>query len=800
MAFDDDVPVQPLPVSPAMAAQLEALGLWEMQGWLCGPMSLRSLKSVGALFEEDFGQLCNWARIAGFSLGSVAALRILREEVLGLKMVVAVQAAATVNATLPTLPSVVVARSNDAIDFLHAAAQALGQLRNLPEESAICVLPEALFHDLESAKHRHHSAHAVSPESAMSEFAQALTIIDSIFIAAKHDVYGCLIGDVKAARLATQDALVYCCRDGVDPKGLQDKNTEVRFLRESFQSAFGRDISSEDLCARLMNTNWQLFKRDTDKEASSKKKRRKTKTQSPRSGGVDGGMQQDQRQDSTRLVEAAPGISIGEKVYVESAASEQRHVIAMKYTVKNSFIDDRASEVSAVSYAATWCTRLSRATCPTGVVQEGLDRHEATSALPPRKQIDELLEKEMTQDGESPDFGGESGKRVLSALMEELPDMRAVSIWKKWIDVLRVRDHSDTQRLGFGLNNAREFIEKLGNIAIRFSPEDESAVLLCIRALGALAAATDAAESAFLVLVQLLGVAHSVDVQTAALSELFEGLKPALLLEFWEIEEANMDAEQWQARRLLESLGQTAWSASLESLDTIRVRLLAWARAGANERYGQRRMLQMRLKLIAILFGASVFVMLLQNDNSGFWQFDFCHSDENFVYAALRVFTELKVLNLLGGAESKQVVAAVIDPCFKPEGRLCHSACAGVLGELCAGVVGELQKGKVANLDADADEVDRIIRQIVMSANYWWSTNMLRSHLRDFMFESLWALKQIFQGVDLSTTQWADQCLLLVQEILNDQHYNYCRREWPDCDEDKLMILASQLQRPIDAP
>merc|ERR1712166_337988 len=199
----------------------------------------------------------------------------------------------------------------------------------------------------------------------------------------------------------------------------------------------------------------------------------------------------------------------------------------------------------------------------------------------------------------------------------------------------------------------------------------------------------------------------------------------------------------------------------------------------------------MRLKLIAILFGASTFVMLLQKDNAGL-QFDFCQCDENFVYAALRVFTELKILRLLGGAEAKQVVAAVIDPSFKPEERLCHAACAGFLGELCAGTLGELSEGKVANLVTTASEVDRIITQIVESASYWWSTKMLRGHLRDFMFESLWALKLIFGDVDMSATRWADQCLLLVQGILNDHHYDYCRREWPGCDEDKLMILASE--------
>merc|ERR1711998_663803 len=120
-------------------------------------------------------------------------------------------------------------------------------------------------------------------------------------------------------------------------------------------------------------------------------------------------------------------------------------------------------------------------------------------------------------------------------------------------------------------------------------------------------------------------------------------------------------------------------------------------------------MLQTRLKLIAILSGASAFIALLQNDSSGVWQFDFRHADENFVYAALRVFTDLKVLSLLGDAESKQVVAAVIDPCFTPEERRCHSACAGILGVLCAGVVGELQTGKVAEHHTNADEVDRII-------------------------------------------------------------------------------------------
>jgi len=288
---------------------------------------------------------------------------------------------------------------------------------------------------------------------------------------------------------------------------------------------------------------------------------------------------------------------------------------------------------------------------------------------------------------------------------------------------------------------------------------------------------------------------HSVNVQMAALSELFEGLTPALLLEFWQIEEGSMDSEQWQARRLLESLGQNA--RDMESLDKSRDRLLAWAREGADKRYGQRRMLQMRLKLIAIAYGASAFTLLLQNDNAGFWRFDFRLSDESFAYAVLRVFAELKVLSLLSGAVSKQVVAAVIDPCFKPQEKFCHSACAGVMGELCAGVVGQLQKGN--DRHANADEVNRIITQIVTSASYWLSTNIARGHLTDFLYECLWALKQIFQGVDLTTTQWADECLSLVQGILNDQHYNYCRREWPDGDEDKLLILALQLQRSTDA-
>ena len=71
------------------------------------------------------------------------------------------------------------------------------------------------------------SGNRSSPQTTVSEFAQALTIIDFIFRAAKDGVYGCLIGGVKAARLATQDALIYCCRDGVDPKELQDKSARL---------------------------------------------------------------------------------------------------------------------------------------------------------------------------------------------------------------------------------------------------------------------------------------------------------------------------------------------------------------------------------------------------------------------------------------------------------------------------------------------------------------------------------------------------------------------------------------------
>ena len=63
--LDDAVPTQPPPMSCALRAQLEALGLWEMQGWLCGPLGLRSMAAFAKLWNPEFDMLC------GFSIDSL---------------------------------------------------------------------------------------------------------------------------------------------------------------------------------------------------------------------------------------------------------------------------------------------------------------------------------------------------------------------------------------------------------------------------------------------------------------------------------------------------------------------------------------------------------------------------------------------------------------------------------------------------------------------------------------------------------------------------------------------------------
>merc|ERR1740117_1910191 len=79
-SMDDAVPQLPPLVSPAMAAKLAKLGMWDMQGWLCGPMGLRSLSALAALQEDEFLYICYVALAASFTPGHIATLCMLRSE------------------------------------------------------------------------------------------------------------------------------------------------------------------------------------------------------------------------------------------------------------------------------------------------------------------------------------------------------------------------------------------------------------------------------------------------------------------------------------------------------------------------------------------------------------------------------------------------------------------------------------------------------------------------------------------------------------------------------------------------
>jgi hypothetical protein len=90
--------------------------------------------------------------------------------------------------------------------------------------------------------------------------------------------------DTKHGRLQRimQDILVLCCCRDIDP-------SDVDALRRSLAAAFGRDIQSEGLMSKLLNSRWQLFERNmpagSEDNCCRKKKRRPSKRHKNVGGG-----------------------------------------------------------------------------------------------------------------------------------------------------------------------------------------------------------------------------------------------------------------------------------------------------------------------------------------------------------------------------------------------------------------------------------------------------------------------------------------------------------------------------------
>ena len=297
---EDAVPQQPPPVSRAMAAKLTKLGMWDMYGWLCGPMSLRSLGAVARLLDHEFFHICCTALAANFTFGHVATLRALRSEAAAyvasealplykpllaqvdvLNPWESVEAAvAAVNmdcvpAPPRPLPAEAATKSEEARRALEVAEEAFECWRrgcsSVPTDSAVeplvHVLQEAILDPLTSSRAHHRATRGSLTEQAACELAGALDCLDG----ALHDwevataqepildaLLQCCYDAMHIAKKATQDALLHCFCEDMNAEVHANTKLAKKIVQEKCSEAFGRRVSDHVL-SRLQNARHQLF-------------------------------------------------------------------------------------------------------------------------------------------------------------------------------------------------------------------------------------------------------------------------------------------------------------------------------------------------------------------------------------------------------------------------------------------------------------------------------------------------------------------------------------------------------------
>ena len=168
------------------------------------------------LTDAEFFEVCQLVRQAGAGPGHTCTLRLIREE--NFKVDEKVEKLQT---------------------FVAKAVQMVSEATKGGQADAFLAEAQALLMHISSL-----------PESVPNII--AARALDLVNTATKTDTTH------RNLQRLMQDILVLCCCRNVD-------HSDVKALRCAFTAAFGpgRDIQNEGLIARLLNSRWQLFERNT---------------------------------------------------------------------------------------------------------------------------------------------------------------------------------------------------------------------------------------------------------------------------------------------------------------------------------------------------------------------------------------------------------------------------------------------------------------------------------------------------------------------------------------------------------
>jgi len=786
---DDTVPQQPLPVSPAMAAKLVKLGMWDMQGWLCGPQSLRSLGAVARLLVPELKQICDDAIAARFTVGHVATLRALHAEAVEFVnssalslaaqedlMTQAEQKLAVVPVNGDRLPAAT--RSEEAGSYLDDALQAFEfWCCNISGDEAAKplarLLNQTVITCLKSAQAQHLDSRLAMSEPSASERASSLVAgaLDNVDAALQEwrralacpegagdgedakrvaecyemqtttlDVaLTCCYEAMEMAKRATQDALLYCCCEGMDAKAHANTKLAKDIVQTKCNRAFGRNISG-DLLSRLQNARHQLFVRE---QGAAKPQLINVSLPSPCSDHL--GLQTADERHCLRIQSIQHGSIIG-----QWNAQHQGLQVS---------VGDRVVRV---------CGRWGEAPALRAAMHaESTERPESITLNLLVLRSSRPIKKKSGRRA-----GGASSAADVSVPIEVVPLADFASAVAPIPSMPGfAQDCSNDDPLAHRAaspSNLPPYV-KVKNTFIDIEEGKSEVFAAASRRVQSCPGTKSAREHVS----EVRKVLESGVVVSDALSNILVELESALRIDWSDTDElADASHEVVLARSTLETVAELGrdkvpaeWRDGLVSLE-------AWVRAETDEHFGQVKQLPMRLKLIGLLFGAGTVLELLR----GYIQ----NLDEDYVTSALRVLAELRQLRLLEAAVSHAVVKAVIDDNFKPQKKHCHSACAGILGELLSGDT------------LDVVVLNRSIGIILETAEYWLNQYVQKTAC---LHECFWALNNICAGADASATRLPKQCDDIADKVLNNKFFLYYDSErYSDHEEHKLLLEARKLK------
>lgn len=187
------------------------------------------------LTDDEFFEVCQLVRQAGAGPGHVCTLRLIRSE------------------TSATMPANLKGASNPLGAIIEELRALVGEAVRMISESSKDGTADALLVEAQALLVQIRSF----PEGASDNIAaRALDLVNTAAkTGAKH----------RQLKRIVQDVLVLCCCRKVD-------HSDVNALRRSFTTAFGRDVQSEGLVSKLLNSRWQLFGLSYKKRPPKKKK------------------------------------------------------------------------------------------------------------------------------------------------------------------------------------------------------------------------------------------------------------------------------------------------------------------------------------------------------------------------------------------------------------------------------------------------------------------------------------------------------------------------------------------------